>query len=424
MLLYINWDGFSASWYQKAHSSLPGTPSLDRMVAQGATLLQHRCGIPAITNPMQQTLISGAWPEQTGNCYRYFDKAAHRIVQTVRLNPCETIAEAAVRHGLACASVHGWYVENRGCTPGDADNPYIAALHNFEGRVQLLLDYLAGMPVPSGKQMITLLRKPDFLTIYADDTDTVCHNGTRLPYADMQRAETIDEWYKNLQYTVQRMDRALGHLMQIPDITIALAGDHGGMPYGTACFGVNSAEAASPHLGELARAIRKTCVDLTVIENERDPVPAGAQAVLLAMETQAQLTWLAPIDEGKQREVIEGIRALSFVRMALDRNQQQALGAWPGMCDVYITTRPPYFLCNYECRPFVGGSHESLEDTVLYPFCAFWGNGIRRGVSISKCTSLVDFAPTVCKLLGIEGPKNTVGRVLTEVLDESFSPAP
>ena len=211
MLLYINWDGFSASWYRMAHASPLGTPNLDNLIAQGTVLLQQRCGIPAITNPMQQALISGAWPEKTGNCYCYFDKAARRIVKTGRLNPCETIAEAAVRHGLTCASIHGWYVENRGCTPGDAGNPYIAdiSLRNFEGRVQLLLDYLAGKPVPSGEKMITLLNRPDFLTIYADDIDTVCHNGARLPYAEMRRASTIDEWYENIQYAVWRMDQAL-----------------------------------------------------------------------------------------------------------------------------------------------------------------------------------------------------------------------
>lgn len=95
MLLYINWDGFSASWYRMAHASPLGTPNLDNLIAQGTVLLQQRCGIPAITNPMQQALISGAWPEKTGNCYCYFDKAARRIVKTGRLNPCETIAEAA-----------------------------------------------------------------------------------------------------------------------------------------------------------------------------------------------------------------------------------------------------------------------------------------------------------------------------------------
>lgn len=425
MLLYINWDGFSASWYRMAHASPLGTPNLDNLIAQGTVLLQQRCGIPAITNPMQQALISGAWPEKAGNCYCYFDKAARRIVKTGRLNPCETIAEAAVRHGLTCASIHGWYVENRRCTPGDAGNPYIAdiSLRNFEGRVQLLLDYLAGKPVPSGGKMITLLNRPDFLTIYADDIDTVCHNGARLPYAEMRRASTIDEWYENIQYAVWRMDQALERLMRIPGVTIALASDHGGMPYGIAGFGADADEAALPRLAELVQAIQREGVAVAAIEKEGDPVPADAQAVLLAMETQAQLTWLVPASEGRQRAVLEGIRALPFVRAALDQNAQRALSAWPGMCDIYITTRSPYYLCGYEGRPFAGGSHAALEDTVMDPFCAFWGAGVRRGVKVQERTSLVDFAPTACRLLGIEGPQDAVGRILTEALEERAAPA-
>lgn len=92
MLLYINWDGFSASWYRMAHASPLGTPNLDNLIAQGTVLLQQRCGIPAITNPMQQALISGAWPEKTGNCYCYFGQsgAPHcedRQIESVR-NHC------------------------------------------------------------------------------------------------------------------------------------------------------------------------------------------------------------------------------------------------------------------------------------------------------------------------------------------------
>ena len=48
---------------------------------------------------------------------------------------------------------------------------------------------------------------------------------------------------------------------------------------------------------------------------------------------------------------------------------------------------------------------------------AFWGAGIRRGCEVTGRTSLIDFAPTVCRLLGIEGPRDADGRVLTEVLE-------
>lgn len=163
MLLYINWDGFSKGWYEKARLTGHGTPNLDRIVAQGASLENHFCGIPAITNPMQQTLVSGAWPVKTGNCYAYLDKKTNRVVQTGRLNNCENIAEAAKRQGLTCASVHGWYFENRGCIPGDPRNPYIQNnLPNFETRVELLLSYLRGEPVNSGDGMIRMERSRIF----------------------------------------------------------------------------------------------------------------------------------------------------------------------------------------------------------------------------------------------------------------------
>ena len=160
--------------------------------------------------------------------------------------------------------------------------------------------------------------------------------------AEMRRASTIDEWYENIQYAVWRMDQALERLMRIPGVTIALASDHGGMPYGIAGFGADADEAALPRLAELVQAIQRAGVAVAAIEKEGDPVPADAQAVLLAMETQAQLTWLVPASEGRQRAVLEGIRALPFVRAALDQNAQRALATWPGMCDIYITTRPPY----------------------------------------------------------------------------------
>lgn len=419
MVLYVNWDGFANAWYRMARLEPPGTPNLDRLVAGGTVLTRHFCGIPAITNPMQQTLVSGAWPQKTGNCYRYFDRETRRVVQTGRLNPCETIAEAAVRRGLACASVHGWYEECRGCRPGDAGNPYIAepALRNFEGRVQLLLDYLGGKPVPSSGKKVTMQRRPDYMTLYADDIDTVCHNGARLPYAQLRRAKTLEEWYGNLRYTVQRMDRALGRLMDIPGVTLALAADHGGMPYGAAGFGVDAAGAARPRLPELLKAIREGGIRVAVVESNQEDIPADAQAALLVLETQAQLTWLQPVDEGRQRAVCERMLSLPFVRAVLDRRAQRDWGAWAGMCDLFIATRPPYFLRRDEDSAFVGGSHASLEDTVLRPFCAFWGAGIRQGCEVTGRTSLIDFAPTVCRLLGIEGPRDADGRVLTEVLE-------
>ncbi|MEG2207049.1 MAG: alkaline phosphatase family protein [Clostridia bacterium] len=417
MLLYVNWDGFSYHWYELAKQCGAGTPNLDRMIQNGAVLLNHHCGIPAITNPMQQTLVSGAWPAKTGNCYTYYDRETRKAVQTLRLNRCENIVEAAQKRGLACASVHGWYFENRGCIAGDESRPYIQNfLPNFETRVALLLAYLRGEAVPSGEGTVTMHKHPDFLAIYGDDIDNVCHNGARLPYPEMKRARTLEEWYRNFIYTVQRMDKALGALLELPDTCVALAADHGGMPFGIPAFGVSAEAAHQLHGDELLGAMEGAGLTPYVLKGADDTAPEDAQAVLLLLGTQAQLTYTAPVSDATKARVQQAVRALPFVHRCMDQAEQAGYGASADFCDLFITSRAPFHFGPYPANEFVGGSHAAMEDSVLHVLCAFCGKGIKHGVQVTQATTLVDFAPTLCALLGFDGPQDKTGRVLTEVL--------
>ena len=419
MLLYINWDGFSRHWYEMARRHGDGTPNLDRMIAQGAFLSNHVCGLPAITNPMQQTLVSGAWPVDTGNCYIRFDKVERRFVPTGRTNRCENLAEAARRQGLRCASVHGWYFENRGCTEGDAQAPYIQDnLPNFETRAALLLSYLKGEPVPSGSRSIVMQQRPDFLSLYADDIDSVCHNGGRLPYPELRRARTLDEWYANLVYTVQRMDRALAPLLALEDTTVALAADHGGMPYATKAFGISREEAILPRQRALLQAIESAGVAPFVFTSKEQTIPEDASAVLLSIGTQAFFCALKPMP-ALIPHIQQAVSALPFIRGCLDAGQQQAYGAPAGFCDLYILTKSPFFLtCEGSVGEFVGGSHAAMDSSVLEVFCALCGTGVRPGVYVTRQTDVTDFAPTLCRLMGIQAPANSTGRVLAEILQQ------
>lgn len=419
MLLYINWDGFSRHWYEMARLQGQGTPNLDRMIARGAYLANHVCGLPAITNPMQQTLVSGAWPVDTGNCYIRFDRKARRFVPTGRTNRCENLVEAARRQGLRCASVHGWYFENRGCAEGNEDSPYIQNnLPNFETRVALLLSYLKGNPVPSGDRTIVMRRRPDFLAIYADDIDSVCHNAPRLPYTELRRARTLDEWYANLVYTVQRMDRALEPLLALEDTTIALAADHGGMPFATEAFGVPYLAASIPRQGELLHAIQAVGIDPFVLTEKDQLIPEDAPAVLLSMGTQAFFCALKPMPDIIAR-IQQSVSALPFIRGCLDAVRQRAYGAPPGFCDLYILTKAPFFLSHeWPAKGWVGGSHAAMDPSVLEVFCALCGPGVRSGAKIAHRTDITDFAPTLSKLMGICPPANSTGRILNEILEE------
>lgn len=416
MLLYVNWDGFSYHWYTMALKRGVRLDALCEMARGGALLKNQHCGVPAITNPMQQTLVSGAWPNKTGNCYAYYDKITRRVKQTLRLNRCENLVEAALRQGRTCASVHGWYFENRGCTAGDEVSPYIQSnLSNFQARTALALDYLSGAPVPSGDTQVRMVKRPDFLALYADDLDNVCHNGSRLPYAGMERAKTLAAWRDNFVYTLERMDVALGKLMNIDGVTLALAADHGGMPFNTAAFKVGLRRAQTPVGDALLAAIMGAGVRPYVLKGREDCAPEGAEAVLLMMGTQAQLTFVRDVPEAVKARLTDALNALPFVRAALDKQALGDRGAHPDFADVYVATRAP-FSFTPSMDAYVGGSHAALEKSVLHVFCAFYGAGVKKGVLVKDRTDLTDFAPTVSKLMGMDAPRDSVGRVITRIL--------
>jgi arylsulfatase A-like enzyme len=51
------------------------------------------------------------------------------------------------------------------------------------------------------------------------------------------------------------------------------------------------------------------------------------------------------------------------------------------------------------------------------PF-AMWGSGVARGKIVGEPRSILDLAPTICFLLGVEPPSGSVGRVLIEATEK------
>jgi hypothetical protein len=63
------------------------------------------------------------------------------------------------------------------------------------------------------------------------------------------------------------------------------------------------------------------------------------------------------------------------------------------------------------------GAHGHLSEGERFVPFAMWGSGIVRGRTVEEPRSILDLAPTICYLLGIEPPAGSVGRTLTEGLD-------
>jgi hypothetical protein len=67
------------------------------------------------------------------------------------------------------------------------------------------------------------------------------------------------------------------------------------------------------------------------------------------------------------------------------------------------------------------GAHGHLSEGERFVPFAMWGSGIAQGRVVSEPHSILDLAPTISYLLGVEPPGGSTGRVLTEALKRERS---
>jgi hypothetical protein len=65
------------------------------------------------------------------------------------------------------------------------------------------------------------------------------------------------------------------------------------------------------------------------------------------------------------------------------------------------------------------GAHGHLSEGERFVPFAMWGSGIASGRIVEDSHSILDLAPTICYLLGVEPPNGSVGRVLKEAMEET-----
>ena len=65
------------------------------------------------------------------------------------------------------------------------------------------------------------------------------------------------------------------------------------------------------------------------------------------------------------------------------------------------------------------GAHGHLSEGERFVPFAMWGSGVAEGRVVKDPRSVLDLAPTICYLLGVEPPDGSVGRVLEEALEKA-----
>ncbi len=64
------------------------------------------------------------------------------------------------------------------------------------------------------------------------------------------------------------------------------------------------------------------------------------------------------------------------------------------------------------------GAHGHLSEGERFVPFTMWGSGVAQGRVVEEPHSILDLAPTICYLLGVEPPEGSTGRVLKEALEE------
>jgi Type I phosphodiesterase / nucleotide pyrophosphatase/Sulfatase len=65
------------------------------------------------------------------------------------------------------------------------------------------------------------------------------------------------------------------------------------------------------------------------------------------------------------------------------------------------------------------GAHGHLSEGERFVPFAMWGSGVAHGKTVKEPRSILDLAPTICFLLGVEPPSGSVGRTLQEALERT-----
>jgi arylsulfatase A-like enzyme len=423
-LLYLNWDAFGYDLYERANQPpYPGTPNLNRLLAEGVLFTDVSSGVPSLTAPMQTTLLTGAWPAVHGNYHRGYDREANLLRQTDRGNAAETLGEVFARAGLPTASVQQFVLLDRGTWWDNPRHLYLEPGGDFAQRVARTVDLLRGLPVKSQAEWVIMPELPRFLAVYADDLDALGHN-ERPVFGQPVALDEAGRRDRTLRHLTGKdpatssqggMDEQLGQLLQVlrdlgvyDRTVIALASDHGM----TGFSGPSSLLDLVATVAELGWRVQR-------LQPGESALP-DTQVVIWTAGLQVHLAFRVALPPEEYERVAAALAVKEYYGGHLDRAELARRGAHPDSGDLLVWPTPPYHFKGDALRCYPArGQHDTLDPSSHRPFLALAGPGIKRGVRFGEPVSLVDLAPTLAYLMNLPAPAHAQGRVLAEALANS-----
>ena len=425
--VYINWDGFAKYYYDLANANgVNGTPVLNSLMRKGVMFTDAYTGIPSITNPMQASILSGAWPASTGNCYRYFDKGMNTVIQFARENKAETIAEAVWRQGLKTASVNQFMLQDRGAVTGDPNKPYIDAGGAYDARFDAAMKLIKGEEVGEGAAKVQLDEIPRFMALYMDDLDGLGHNeaatyGVPVVSNEADRKAAVLERLK-------LMDAKLGDFIQAckdrgiyENMAFVLTTDHGMAPFGQQ--GTEVDEYTYSKLPDVISTLDGLGYKAEVLFEGQQPA-ANTKIAIVCVGLQAQLSFTGSYTENDVDTIVNALKGKAYTGNVMKKAELLERGALDGFADLLVSPKVPYSFktVTYDKAYIARGQHDSLEEEAQHIFALMWGKGVKKGLVYNERMYSISFAQTLTALMGINKPADATGAVLRDALEGSRPP--
>lgn len=396
-IIYINLDGFSYSYYSKAKKQAK-TAFFDEFASDGFLLRNLYCGIVSITNPMQASILSGAWSDKTHNYYQHYDPVRRQVVKHYRRNDAENVAEAYLRHGLSAISIHQFMLENKPCIPGVKDRAYFCTPSmpsNYLERLNILDKIILRQPVYSGNQWIVYDELPAFIAVYIDDLDALGHNNQeyeKIPIRNSfsERQKDITERLELIQTKLKESVEMCKLARKNDNIVFLVTSDHGMTRFeGSSLF------------PDLLNRIKTIGISATHAED----ADVDTEVVLLPSVIECAIYCMQKLSDEKREKLAGLFNNLEYLDVYFDRNTLISKYGMDDRCPDYLLSPKPFghFYRRDMAPGHFGASHDSFDETSQHIFGLLFGHNVAKLGTLDDSVSSIDLLPTIAKLVhGIE----------------------
>jgi predicted AlkP superfamily pyrophosphatase or phosphodiesterase len=374
-ILFLTADGFRTDYIEWYHP-----PNLEALIRDGVRVIRATNVFPTLTAPNMTALVSGAYPRTTtvaGNSQYLTEE--DRIVDHIRVNKAETIAETLKKAGWKTGAVNHFMLQHRGV------DSYISAGYDDAEKTT---DAVLAMLFPGGDNPTETQKAPrTFVAAIYGATDHAGHShGPRS---------------KEVQEAVISIDTAIGRLIEglkahgtFDQTLITLNADHGMSAY-------EAKEVSSEPSKALKAAGFKVATSQATLQPDTE---------VIVLDAGVRMIYLRKLPAERKAQVIKVLSAITGAEI-LDRAKLDALGCHDNHSgDLIVSPLPGYTMAHAGRN---GGLHGRF--TERNPILFFHGPGIKKGETV-EAANTVDVVPTLLKIAGVPPAKTVEGKAIMGAL--------